>query len=867
MKSRASFLTLPTPLIWQSYLLAFLCGSFFSIWPLPSLLFLVLLILSRKKLWKISSLSIALLLFTFSSIFISHKLQSIEKNKDILPVWAENGGPYKGTFCGTITQVQGLADRRVRLVLETLHPANSSPEDSLPMSCSLTREDDDPFFSPLRGQEACFKGTVKKIRHNINTAEDLLNPSGKIRGYLWQAYSNKKSDYFHIGQGGSYLDSLREKLRKKFLNLLGFRQSQPLDKKTWQSPLIQSRAILVALCFGDRRLLSYETGDNFARASIAHSLALSGQHLGTAALMALLIIFCITKWRPGSYNLIPRPGLAVLLSLPLALLYLWIGNAPPSLLRAAAMILLLALYILRGHAFTGMDLVYGTVLLFTIINPLIIFDLGFQLSILCVLVIALYAPALAHINSLLPKISSPFLNRIFRGACGILLISLLIQIFLLPQNLLYFSNAGFYFPINLLWLPVLGIFVLPLAFLSLILSLFPGNFFFSLASSIAQLAALPCEWLLLFLEKLRSWQLLDNHAFLRPHWLYFIILAILAVCLAWLFAGKTSPISRKKSSYFLLFAIALMLIPPTSRLYNSLRQRLDIEVLDVGQGLSVLLKTGGLNLVYDGGGNAYSHFDPGKNILVPAITSGSAPRVDAVFNSHPDMDHLGGLFYLLESFKTGLLFHNGHEAGKGIEQKWQQLIDRLNSHPLFAGDIIYLDGNDLKLEILHPPAISSDLREPDPYWKGNRASLVMRLSKNNEGLVLFTGDAEKETLEHILKSDQPLSARVIIAPHHGSDRSLVKDFYRKVNPDLVLAGCGYQNRWGYPGKKLKKFLAEMKIPLLDTGNHGKIKISFEEKNGMNVSTLAIDGKKDNIFQKIWSFLIFDKEDNIQLPYR
>lgn len=832
---KASFFVLPGLLVWQTCLLVWICGSFAAVWPLRACAAFAILLAASKNVRTPPRLLLAFCVFISAFLFTSSRLDNLEYSSNPLPAWAEGLGPFKGEFCGAIERVQGLPNRRVRLYLAGLRPKNGSAKDSLPALCSLTREDDDPFFSPLPGQIACFEGSVRKTRPNLNTESDLINPAWKIRQSAWQAYSNKRSR-FEISGKGSPLYALREKARANFLRALGFEAGKPLSEKEWKSPSVQARAILAALCFGDRRLLSYSTTDNFAAATIAHSLALSGQHLGTAALMAMWAVFLITKWRPRLYLRFPRVCLSAFLAIPLAALYLWVGDAPPSLIRAGGMLFLLALFIWSQKTYAGLDLIFGAVSLFILFKPLIIFDLGLQLSALCVLIIILFAPAVSRLGAGLPELKNPFFNKLARRSLEIILISLIIQVFLLPMNLLYFSMAGFYFPVNLLWLPALGVLVLPLAFLSLIISLIPGGAALAAASFIARAAALPCEWLALLLEKARAGNFFAETAFARPHWLYFIIFAILAGSLARLWAGKNSPQARKSCAVFLTLALLLAMAPPAMRLYDNLRGGISAEILDVGQGLSVYIKADGARLVYDGGGSALSHFDVGKNIVAPVLAANSAPRVDAIFNSHPDMDHLGGLLYLLESFDVRNIFHNGHETGGAAGEKWRALKNRPEAHALYAGDVIRIGKNGLELEVLHPPAPAKGASGSNPDWSGNSASLALRLRKDGEGLLLLTGDAEKDALKYILESGRDISAKVVIAPHHGSDRSLVEEFYRKVNPELAAAGCGFQNRWRYPGKKLRACLQKMNIQFLDTGNSGRIRAIFKD-NKVHAETM------------------------------
>ena len=75
-----------------------------------------------------------------------------------------------------------------------------------------------------------------------------------------------------------------------------------------------------------------------------------------------------------------------------------------------------------------------------------------------------------------------------------------------------------------------------------------------------------------------------------------------------------------------------------------------------------------------------------------------------------------------------------------------------------------------------------------------------------------------------------------MAPHHGSDRSFLPEFYAAVRPEIVLAGCGFRNRWGYPGKRLAAWLAARGIPLLDTGSRGRISVEIPREGPLRVTT-------------------------------
>lgn len=813
------------PLLWQYYLLFWIIGALGASWPLPCLLCALALFFVERQL-RLSRCFLFALFFTALG-FVCVKWHINNSMNEAAPPWLKNDA-YYGRVCGEIDSTRGMPGNRMRISLINVRPEGKN--DAIPLSGPVfwNLENPPPGFRPLTGQHACIKNSLKKPHPGLNNPDDIA--SWQIRGPMWHIYSNGDKGSPAIAGSPETLALTREKARERFMAAMAWPHKE--------ADLSQSQAILPALLFGDRQFLSRETVADFASATLAHSLALSGQHLEVAALFGICIIFFMGMARPGIYLTMPRAALTSLASLPFAVLYLWIGNSPPSLMRAAGMLFLFAFFIWRGSPFTGRDLLCAALLIILAAKPMAIYDVGLQLSAMCVALILLFLPA---INRHLPG-GKGVAATIIRASLQILAISLLMQIFLLPVNISRFSIAGLWFPLNLIWLPVLGFFVLPAAVCGLILALLPGCFFMAASHYFLYAAAVPCQWLLHILDFMRAHNLLAEPSLLRPHVFNFVAFAILAGVLAWLAAKKRVFKEREKALPFIMAALTLMIVPPLCRLLANPLSGPKLEALDVGQGLALYMHLpGNIRLLYDGGGGATSSFDPGKSIVAPYLANNAPPELDAVINSHPDVDHLGGLFHILEKFSVKTIFHNGHEARGNALIRWDKWRSNPKARTLFAGDIIKLGNSGLYFEVLHPPAsgipMSDGSKSPDLAWFGNHASLVMRLCKNGDGLALFTGDAEKDTINYLLKKGVDLQAKVVFAPHHGSDRSLVPEFYKKAAPRLVIASCGYLNQWKYPGKKLLAFLRENGVPLLDTASKGRISLEFDGDNNIKANAL------------------------------
>ena len=127
-------------------------------------------------------------------------------------------------------------------------------------------------------------------------------------------------------------------------------------------------------------------------------------------------------------------------------------------------------------------------------------------------------------------------------------------------------------------------------------------------------------------------------------------------------------------------------------------------------------------------------------------------------------------------------------------------------------------------------------------WQGNDASVVARLTQHGRGLALFLGDAEQPVLHRLLENGDDLRAEVIVAPHHGSQNGFLKEFYAAVQPGLVVASCGFENRYGYPSPNLRKWCATADVPLLYTGRHGAVRViwpSYGQEHGQEHGKYAV----------------------------
>ncbi len=797
---------------------------------------------------------------------------------------------------GRVVSGTPLPGNRLRLVLEHVSPADgpaavaeADVSGSAPYRGRIVWTWYRSGFAPLPGQGLEATIRLSPVRGTKNPGVWDIDRYWQDRDVWFRAWSGSRADVVFLESDAPGLPSggtmalafanARQDLLNKFLAALpGYTApaGQPLA-----ASLPEASAMLPALIFGDRSFLSAEQSDLVARSTLAHSLALSGLHLGYAVLAGVVLAYGIGLCFPRLWLRVPRPLAALVLAVPLAGAYLWLGQMPLSLMRAACMLLFWTILLILKRPKALLDGLLAAVTVLLLLDPLSLFDLSLQLSVLSVAVIALSLPLVSRFahrlfpdrtvgrepgqvrGSVSPPAESqglfrrlkprnetrkPVFPRFLHWAVTLLGISFCIQAALLPLTARAFGTTGLWFPLNLIWLPALGFLVMPPAFLGLV---FAGLGWEASASAALYIASLPCEGLMALLHWLDGTGLLLAPLMPRPHWLSSAGFWLLCLSLSALMLGK--PGTRRGTTVFVLAGLVMLLIPPGMALYTDRQPGVRLRLLDVGQGQSVLVEWSGLagagsdnsrpagRALIDGGGLPGGNFDVGESIVGPVLTDNALPRLDMVINTHPDADHLAGLMHILERFTVGRYLTNGDRPVPALEKREQAVLERsgLVRRVLAAGDRLAL-GSDLRLEVLWPTGEWQKIREPGEE-KGNNASLILRLVWRDKGLALLCGDAEAPALKVLLaetqkssdgtpllasdsRPDSALAAQVLVVPHHGSGGSLVPGFYEAVRPELAMASCGYANKWGFPSPAVRNALRTLGIAFHDTAESGQIQV-------------------------------------------
>lgn len=515
-----------------------------------------------------------------------------------------------------------------------------------------------------------------------------------------------------------------------------------------QSVTRPSSRFVRALALGDTRALDDRDWETLRATGLTHLVAISGFHVGLVA--GFFALFAGGMWRlwPGLGRRVPRPQAAASAALLGALLYAGVAGFALPTVRTALMIAVVVAARLLRRSQRASDALALAAIAVLLVDPLAVLTAGFWLSFVGVAWLLWCLPR-ATVEPARTAVIGTFLS-----AQGVATIGLL------PLTVVLFGQASLAGPLaNLLAIPWWSLVVVPLALLG---------------TGLEALSAGSGAWL---------WQLAAV-AF-DPSWSLFERLAQSPMALWWLPEPSwyALPLALVGAFWLLLPCgvpgkpLALLLWLPLLWPQRDLPRQGEAElvVLDVGQGLSVLVRTARHSLLYDMGPATPEGFDSGERVVVPALRALGVGRLDAAVVSHGDTDHAGGLVSVAR----------GVPIGRVLAPVTASLPD---ASACEAGRSWLWDG--VRFRFLHPPPDFPDLK--------NESSCVLRI-ETAYGAALLAGDIG-EVIERDLVRRAPadVRAKIVLVGHHGSGGSSDPDFVKATGASYALVSAGYGNRFRHP---------------------------------------------------------------------
>jgi competence protein ComEC len=565
----------------------------------------------------------------------------------------------------------------------------------------------------------------------------------------------------------------------------------------------ETAALLPALVVADRTYISDQQWDVLRQTGTSHLFAISGLHIGLVFSFVYACVNLVMKRCFWLARLVAIPKLSAGLGLSASLVYSALAGFSIPTLRALMMLAVIVLYRVLDRQRRLMDALLIALVMVLFFLPRSPLEVGFWLSFLAVFVIFWV------ISGRFVIVSRPFVNVVY----SLFRIQMAVFLGLMPVLLLLFGALSWVSPfVNMVAVPFVSLFLLPAVFIGVALFLMK----------------IPLSYLLLegvFKVFDHCWWWLKQIAQTQPSILLpmsdsaLLALSAMAAVLI-LLAPKAIP-----HQWLAVLLLVSVLYPKTERIEEG---ELRMAVLDVGQGLSVLLQTRQHNVLFDTGDRFSSGSDMGDSVILPYLRQQSVDRLDALIISHKDRDHIGGAETIIEQMPVDRLIGAQIDfLSAKVQRPFRHCRSELNWH---WDGVTFQFLNPTVLEIQMSPFSSQLLKKG--VVSANNQSCVLKVVGDGFS-VLIPGDIERPMEAFLLTyRRQALNADILIAPHHGSHTSSSTGFINAVSPHDVIFTAGYRNRFHHPNPDVVARYRTRRARVLDTSLTGTIEYHLGTDAGL-----------------------------------
>ena len=518
---------------------------------------------------------------------------------------------------------------------------------------------------------------------------------------------------------------------------------------------LKSSNYIKALLFGDNKL-DKEIKTSYQINGISHLFSVSGFHINFITSIIYFYLDRVTYNKKIKYITVDI----------FLVLYLLLCNTT-SLLRCTVMNILLSINHLLKLNIKKIDIVLLTLILCIIINPFIIYDIGFIYSYTISFFLILYKNKY--------KTNIKLLKIIY-----ISLISFLVS---LPINIYTSYEINFLSIIlNIIIVPIVSLILLPLSLLTLI---------FPILDNILYLITSILEKISLYTSNINIFkQVLSKPSIILIIIYYLVIILIL---------------SKNKHYYLILI---LLIFHKTIPLYNS---NLEVVMFDVGEADSMLISTPSkkVNILIDTGRGI------DINNIIIYLKSIGISKLNYLIITHGDEDHIGGALYLIDNFKVDNVILN---KGDYTELEVELIIHLKNKNIKYTNNINKIPLLGSYMYLLNTKKFSNE----------NDNSIVTYFEYQKYKF-LFMGDSSSKTEEYLINNYNLTNISFLKVGHHGSNTSSSTHFINKITPKVSLISVGRNNFYHHPNKEVLTNLSNSVIYRTDINKSIKIKINNKVK--------------------------------------
>jgi competence protein ComEC len=545
--------------------------------------------------------------------------------------------------------------------------------------------------------------------------------------------------------------------------------------------------IIAALTIGVKSGLSNQQQQVFQTTGVSHLMAISGLHVGLVFVGVMFLLKWLLWPIARIFEYFPRQQIALLPALGAAIFYAALAGFSVSTQRAIIMLLVYAFCKLLAREASLIKVLLIAIIVLLIIDPFSLLDVGFWLSCGAVAVIALVSDKQVSDKQVSSKHAFDDGQKDADEPVkklSLLRLQPLLWLGMLPFSVLFFGKVSLLSPlVNLVAVPLFCVVLIPVTLLSVLLyslgfkavgawCLIQLNTLFDFVFECLQFAS-QLNFAKIYSTPMIWWQ-----------WGLFVILLI-----GFLKASR----SRYIAGLLLVVSVFINTASPLAD------DELQVTLLDVGQGLAMVVETANSITVYDTGPRYGTGFTAAEAVLLPFLRQRGITFIDTLVISHADNDHIGGLDKVRDAFAVGKTISSRLDKVSGATecvagQSWQQ------DHTSF--------------QVISP-------QYDTPQGSNNRSCVIMLRHFGTK--ILLTGDIEKQVERFLLKtSKELLKADILLVPHQGSKTSSTAEFLEAVAPTMAMLAAGYKNHYGHPHPAVVERYQSRDIDLLSTIEHGSV---------------------------------------------
>lgn len=645
-----------------------------------------------------------------------------------------------------------------------------------------------PIRTSTKTQFQFFAEQLDRKKVQANLLLSCYNHCPELHaGQHWQLVAKLKQPINLANPGGFDYVSWLSSRHLRWVGNIYRGTFQPVQPPIKNYPLIQFREYLAdilgklisdheilgvfeALTLGLNNHIDKSQWDLFRRTGTTHLIDISGEHIALIAGLSYWLLKWIWKHLGNLCLHYPAPKFAsagaILISFAYALIA---GFAVPTQRAFITCCLMLLRNFLNQRMSVWQSWRYA-LLIVLLFEPHSVFMLGFYFSFIAVAILILINQRI-KLHGIRKMISMQF-------AC---------LFGLMPLTLYWFSYGSMNGLIaNLLAIPWVSFIIVPLALLIAFLSpwvVIPGSI-------------LLLKWLIVSL--LACLRFIDSFEMFN---------------FTFTFTEALSPLVLMAAMALFTFLPLLRLFPAACVLviaslfpnYEKINHgAVTMDVLDVGQGLAIVIRTARHILIYDTGMKFYQGGDMGKLAIIPYLNTLGIKEIDKIIISHPDIDHRGGLNALEEKYPIKeLLTDNPSFYKRGLS---------CHHYPAWQWD---------EVSFRFFPII-------EPLRGKNNHSCILQIT-HREGKILLSGDIEALAEKYLVKTyGHELAATIMLVPHHGSKTSSSIAYVNQVAPRYAIASYGFDNRYHFPHQQALDVYQKKSIPVYNTKDCGMVRVELNK---------------------------------------